>query len=63
MNNPELRGRREPDDLPLVMASFLRDLWRLLSMPPSSLYSTGVDFDSVNVLDYPLIREGVKKYA
>lgn len=22
----------------------------------------GVDFDSVNVLDYPLIREGVKKY-
>lgn len=27
------------------------------------LKSTGVDFSSVNVLDYPSIREGVKKYS
>lgn len=27
------------------------------------LHASGVDFDSVNVLDYPLIREGVKKYS
>ncbi|EKU22741.1 glutaredoxin-like protein [Nannochloropsis gaditana CCMP526] len=27
------------------------------------LHASGVDFDSVNVLDYPMIREGVKKYS
>ena len=27
------------------------------------LQSEGVDFSSVNVLDYPEIREGVKKFA
>ena len=27
------------------------------------LKNTGVDFASVNVLDYPEVREGVKKYA
>mmetsp|Transcript_820 Transcript_820/g.1104 ORF Transcript_820/g.1104 Transcript_820/m.1104 type:complete len:103 (-) Transcript_820:150-458(-) len=27
------------------------------------LKSTGCDFASVNVLDYPDVREGVKKYA
>ncbi len=27
------------------------------------LKSQGVDFASVNVLDYPEVREGVKKYA
>lgn len=27
------------------------------------LKSSGADFASVNVLDYPEIREGVKKYA
>jgi len=27
------------------------------------LKSTGADFSSVNVLDYPELREGVKKYA
>jgi hypothetical protein len=30
----------------------------------STIYlRAGVDFDSVNVLDYPLIREGVKVYG
>ena len=27
------------------------------------LQKEGVDFSSVNVLDYPAIREGVKKYS
>ncbi len=27
------------------------------------LHASGVDFDSVNVLDYPMVREGVKKYS
>jgi len=27
------------------------------------LKSEGIDFSSVNVLDYPFIREGVKKYS
>jgi monothiol glutaredoxin len=27
------------------------------------LQSDGIDFSSVNVLDYPDIREGVKKFA
>ena len=27
------------------------------------LQAEGVDFSSVNVLDYPAIREGVKKYS
>lgn len=27
------------------------------------LQQQGVDFSSVNVLDYPMIREGVKKYS
>ena len=27
------------------------------------LQQEGVDFSSVNVLDYPTIREGVKKYS
>jgi monothiol glutaredoxin len=28
-----------------------------------ALNAEGVDFASVNVLDYPSIREGIKKYA
>ena len=28
-----------------------------------TLQAEGIDFSSVNVLDYPTIREGVKKYA
>ena len=27
------------------------------------LQAEGVDFSSVNVLDYPMIREGVKRYS
>ena len=27
------------------------------------LHASGTDFDSVNVLDYPLIREGIKQYS
>ena len=27
------------------------------------LKKEGIDFSSVNVLDYPTIREGVKKYS
>ena len=27
------------------------------------LHSQGVDFSSVNILDYPAIREGVKKFS